>query len=675
MLKKLPFINSAHGSETRNIINEIINAINDRGLEILSESGFLTWLEKNGIKHREEVATFADLPASDSLNTVRGVAEDNKIYIKKENGWVAFQSIDLSKINDLENKMDEVHIYARDFGVVADGTTNNADALNEALNYANGKKIVLPQGNVKVSSQISYDGKVSIVGSGDASVLDLSNGGSLSFRKDLLNIPNLSTNIKKGSSTFKFASNHNLSEGDVFILYNPTNFSWAQFREYYRDGCMFEVDRIISNTEVRIFGVSPDSYRAADMRVFKMRGEGVTLENMKIIPNSSSTSNVQAFIDGHQDVTLSNIKIPRGSTYTAIEVHRCYNVIGSRLDIEVVEGDAYPVSLSNSQKITLSQSPLKSGRHSLAIGGRSGNGCVPSRDILIDQCILMNRSENGNGAADMHGNCENVKYTNCILNTGANMAGKNVRYEDCTIFARDIDHFNDGNCIFGAEVVGGSYEIVNCKLITSGNGQAFGFVHLSTSRLSEDLKLIIKNLYVDNEKTDGNIRLLMLMLGTDTIFTNRIDVEMDGVNCKNDVSQFVNLANNSDISQLSSFIIDNVYCPSGASLLGSSNANNYNAPMRLQKQTGSVDLIAELGKNYAHSETIRFKYPYPRRPHLTLSAYNHGNHPMVGSFPVIPYIQNLASQYVIPGITTGELEFWDAEKTVTVMYNATINEI
>src|SRR5699024_10457197 len=63
------------------------------------------WLEKNGIKHREEVATFADLPSSDSLNTVRGVESDNKIYIKKENGWVPFQTIDISKINELDERL------------------------------------------------------------------------------------------------------------------------------------------------------------------------------------------------------------------------------------------------------------------------------------------------------------------------------------------------------------------------------------------------------------------------------------------------------------------------------------------------------------------------------------------------------------------------------------------
>lgn len=135
MQKKLPTINSAHGSETRNIINEIIKVVNDRGLEILSESGFLTWLEKNGIKHRGEVATVSDLPSSDSLNTVRGVADENKIYIKKESGWVAFQSIDINKINVVEENLDTRGVNILDFGAIGDGKTNDINAFKAAFKF------------------------------------------------------------------------------------------------------------------------------------------------------------------------------------------------------------------------------------------------------------------------------------------------------------------------------------------------------------------------------------------------------------------------------------------------------------------------------------------------------------------------------------------------------------
>lgn len=172
--KKLPLINSAHGSETRNIINEIIKAINDRGLEILSESSFLTWLDENGIKHREEVATFADLPSSDSLNTVRGVFEDNKIYIKKENGWIPFQSIDISKINQVENNIDSRSLNpifppAPLVASKADGVTDDHPSLQALVNYVNssgGGKVDLPAGKFLIKDTLVIPQGVHVSGSG-----------------------------------------------------------------------------------------------------------------------------------------------------------------------------------------------------------------------------------------------------------------------------------------------------------------------------------------------------------------------------------------------------------------------------------------------------------------------------------------------------------------------------
>ena len=152
MQKKLPSINSAHGSETRNIINEIIKAINDRGLEILSESGFLTWLEENGIKHREEVATFADLPSSDSLNTVRGVESENKIYIKKENGWVPFQTIDINKISLVDEKVEDISLSVKSFGAIGDGVTDDTQAFKDAVT-SGGENISVPYGSSYVISE------------------------------------------------------------------------------------------------------------------------------------------------------------------------------------------------------------------------------------------------------------------------------------------------------------------------------------------------------------------------------------------------------------------------------------------------------------------------------------------------------------------------------------------
>ena len=178
--KKIPSINSAHGSETRNIINEIIKAINDRGLEILSESGFLTWLEKNGIKHREEVATFDDLPSGDSLNTVRGVLDDNKIYIKKENGWVPFQTIDINKINLVESNLEGVTIVASQYGAIGDGIADDTLALQKSIDQANGNVITLKaNGTYVISNTLKLKEDTKFNGNNSTIILNSNKDGFL----------------------------------------------------------------------------------------------------------------------------------------------------------------------------------------------------------------------------------------------------------------------------------------------------------------------------------------------------------------------------------------------------------------------------------------------------------------------------------------------------------------
>lgn len=168
---KLNRISSIWDRINRNATNEnwnkIEKVISDRGLEILSEEGFLTWLDENGIKHREEVEFFSDLPSSDPLNTVRGVESDNKIYIKKENGWVPFQSIDISKINRLEtvfeNEIDDRGVNIKRFGAVGDGVTDDTDAIQEALDT--GQTVLIPHG-IFLAGDIKINNNTRIIGVG-----------------------------------------------------------------------------------------------------------------------------------------------------------------------------------------------------------------------------------------------------------------------------------------------------------------------------------------------------------------------------------------------------------------------------------------------------------------------------------------------------------------------------
>lgn len=76
---KIPLIGSDHSDETRNIINLMVQVINNRGIEILSESAFLNWLDENGVKHQ---GVWDDTKEYDRLSVV--LHEGNSYTSKKQ---------------------------------------------------------------------------------------------------------------------------------------------------------------------------------------------------------------------------------------------------------------------------------------------------------------------------------------------------------------------------------------------------------------------------------------------------------------------------------------------------------------------------------------------------------------------------------------------------------------
>ena len=579
----------------------------------------------------------------------------------------------VDQINETTVKLADTAVYARSFGVVADNQTDNKTALLNALTFANGRPVILPNGITKISTKLSYDGEVNIVGAGNTTILDLSSGGSLDFQKSLTPIPNLANDIQAGSSIVTFTANHNLVQGDVFSVYNPTDFSFAPYRNYYRDGCMFRVDRVVSNTQVKIFGVSPNTYTTVNVVCFKLNGKGVSLNGFKLLPNPIGT--VQVWIDGHQNIVIKNVEMPKGSSYTGFEIWRSFDIQVNNLRAEVFSGDSYPLIISNSQKVLISNSPLYSARHSIALGGRAGDGCVPTRDVLISDSILMNRSDSGIGASDIHGNCENITYSDCFMNTGANMAGKNVKYSNCTIVGRDPATFADGNCIYGSEVVGGTYTIENCRLITYGNGSSIGIVHFDTSRRVSDLLITVKDCTIENNSGVTTQRAVMIENASGDTNEYRIDIEINGLRATKKIFSFLAFVGVVDISTKASAVIDNIYSPTGCSFVVASNTLNYNMPMRLQRQSGVQTITATAATSSTIGTIQTFKYLYPRTPHGQVSVGMDVNKLLNGDRGLIPGIYRINSSTIRPFIFTGDEVTWTTTDTNNVMWSVGLDEI
>lgn len=314
----------------------------------------------------------------------------------------------------------------------------------------------------------------------------------------LVALAGLANNVKAGDRVFNVTGTLPASvvPGSTLILANRVAFSWSLHRDYYRSGEMVTVAKVVGST-VTIYGGLRYGYNAVDMDVFQSTGGAVRLTN---IVTRSPAGGVSPGVR----VSLCTDVVSRGTGSRdatgrpALELDRCLNsrVLGGTVHGSLTGADDYGVIVSNSTATVISVNAA-AGRHCIALGGGAQPGSIPYRDTVVYNSVLSNLSS-GIGAADMHGNGDNTKYINCVINKHANWAGKDVGFYGCHIFARDTVEAPDGSCVYGSETVGGLYELVDCTLeLTGGDLNAFGAINIfPRAPLSYDLNVRVVGLKV-----------------------------------------------------------------------------------------------------------------------------------------------------------------------------------
>jgi hypothetical protein len=397
------------------------------------------------------------------------------------------------------------------------------------------------------------------------------------------------------------------------------------------------------------------------MQCWKIRGGEVVLDNFRIVPGPAT---ITLRISGHKDVYVGRIcrdiyvndaNINEGST--AIEVDRSFDVtiIGLRSTASTPPtGNAYPLAISNSQKVTISNCSLYSSWHCLAIGGRGENAAIPPRDILIDQCILENDYNQLVPAADIHGNAINVTYSNCITH-GISLTGRNVSAINCTVYGRNS---TDGLCIYSNEVSGGVFRIHNCSLITLGNGASFGIIYATVNKIIENFYLDIKNTTITNNGIAGSatVRCVMVVLGEADLdsLPHRVDISIQNFTYRTKAREAFSILSINGMRNIigkSSAIVDGITCTSNVSLVGCTNTANYAMPMRLQRQSGvysGTTAVATL----VVANPITFRYLYPRIPATTVGVRGVGgdNFSTVGGQVPVPGVYKVTGTQIRPSI-------------------------
>lgn len=508
-----------------------------------------------------------------------------------------------------------------------------------------------------------------------ATRLVMAEGKSILIAGSLTVLPYLAENINKTSRSVTFASAPDLQSGDVFIVYNPTDYSWSTHRDYYREGEFFQVHSV-SGSVANIYGVPADNYIASEMDVYRVEGVRVSVEDIEIV--ASGTSNVTPLVIRFGvGVTLKNARGSGRSGYQ-IELDRCYQVNvsgGAMLNSLPGTDDSYGLLISNCHRVTIVGGGHAAYRHAIALGGGGGVGAVPCRDIHISSLTLTNTSPDI-GAADMHGNCDRVTYDNCVINAHASMSGRDVAYTNCTIYGRTSPA--DGSVIYGSEIVGGTYRITDCVFITAGTLDPFGALYLlPRSLLKQDWTLEVRGLTIKGGA--GSSFANLVRAGVAVGETKKCNVDIRGVRCE--LAQalavlFVRCDDNPAQTVLSDgHIVDDVYGPAGMYLIYPTGAALTGIKTRQMEQVGEVAVTTVAGE-YAIPAPVSFRYLYSKRPTATtgISAAGGANITAIGGRVPVPVIYNVGETSIRPAIVAASGAFTAGDSAI-LHWRAGVKEI
>ncbi|MEG0968322.1 MAG: hypothetical protein RSE32_14290 [Comamonas sp.] len=589
------------------------------------------------------------------------------LWVKTNSGKTANGGTVRVVAGEVWERQETSPIQATWFGV--SGTQNSVTALKNVLTFADGATILLPE-KVKLDGEVLHTGPVSLVGTG-TTVIDCSGGGWLNFDAGLATLPYLSGTASMNSSNLTFQSNPGLVSGDVVILHNPTDFSFAKHRSYYTDGEMVSIDAVLSATQVSFFGSLSKDYPAASLNVYRIKGGGVSITGVKrITPTAAANgSDISLFINGHKGVHLRDLSAPNSSALgTGIEVCRSFDIRIENPGGSNTTGDAYPLVISNSQKFVITGAGTNSSRHCVALGGRSGPGTVPTRDGVISDSILYNSGSLGYGAADVHGNVANVTYNACIMRSGAHLAGRDIKYNGCVIYSRNTDCL----AVFGSECVGGSYELNNCRFMINGVATYFGVVNISTLNSSDDIRLSITNATgaITKDQTSAFLRFAAIEPST----LNKTEVRINGIGMytKSVIQAAVWIMSAGNVVEKMRISIDGVDFSGGLSqFLFASNRVNDGVPVRLPIETGVATITPAAGQSQALGSFVNFRTEYPRTPVVMGSV---AGATVLGNKPAVPSVLSGDTTRFRPALTSGDATNWSASVPVTFNWSASIRD-
>lgn len=497
-------------------------------------------------------------------------------------------------------------------------------------------------------------------------------------------------NIIKGANTLTVSHLGQIKRGDLICIHNPDNGSFNPELAYYKAGEFVEVARVSGDT-VTVLGKFYEAYDSSIVDIYKI--SSITVDLSKLNINVDETNpNPAVIITFGRDCVISHPK-SAGGMYQNIMLDRCYNTTmygnaTSCLADVTPNGLQYGLVLANCQKGRIFGGNFNASRHGIAFGSSSGVCNVPVRNWRVMGASLQNFGAAAVGAADMHGNCDDVQYIDCQLDA-AHMAGKNTKIANSRVTGTSTEA--SGWAIYSSHSIGGTWDLEDVIIDTIGDGAARGIIYIAlTQDLTEDLHINIKNLTVECSPKAIDT-LIQVVVSNGIIITKKVNIKIDGVRVLNATSLtnllrfgYSNIATTTQIP--SDYIsIEDVSVPRGTKLLYTANLQA-STKLRMPEVSGAITVNTGDGAQYRVAGTeLTLPYIYPRVPNVftQLSPVNNGgwNDDALNSGVTTPsfagvygYIHNRQVDKLTVGLySTGK--YLTANRSYSILYSAGIKDI
>lgn len=550
------------------------------------------------------------------------------------------------------------------FGCILNGIAD--DTLSFQLAVNSGYPIRHDHGTARITSPITSTSDLIITGKGTINASSVV-GSVLKCSGNLTALPDIST-VSAAAQSVTFASAHGLSVNDVFVIYNPTDYSYSGFRANYRAGEFCQV-KSVSGLNVKLKGPLYAGYTGSAVDVYKLTSGVVYIDGITITGANNQPIEISKVVSP----VVKNINVSCASN-TAVYFDKCWSPLGKNITVNNagVGADDYGVIFGSCQHAKLTVSNIYSRRHAVATGGDSAIGCVPNRDIRVSTSTLRNDTDSAVHCADFHGNTEDSSYEHCNIYGGVTWQGKNIHYRSCSIYAMSI-----GTLLYSAEIFGGDFSLIDCDLYTTTDPSAAGRGVIDvggdsdvlTANTTSDCNFIVKDCRINGSNLTNITQMLRVRVAGSTV---KVNIDYNGNKHKvNDMGSPIFASVSSGSTSPDFIIVDNCSGIPNAKLLANLSGGFASAPMRMQRCSGKSQGTTSTSSASVQVDVV-FRYEYPKVPivNVTKSLRNYNGN-RIGV--VVNYIPLTTGSKL--GLYTDDATNFSAAQTFDFNWTAEINDV